>query len=238
MYRHMSYPGVLFACGLMLVGGCAGTQDKSVSRLSRSEAESLNARHARFDSADDPPFTAETHYAAGRLAESQNQIDKALQQYAAALKIDAGHLPSLFRMGVLYARRGDYNKAIETWRTYTRRTNDDPTACANLGFCYELASQPAQAEAAYKRGIAKDPANQPCRVNYGLMLARSGRIAEATAQLQAVLPPAQVHYNLAAVHEEMGRKTEARAEYRRAVELDPSFAEARARLAALDAEDR
>lgn len=232
MRRRLWLMCLLVACGAALQG-CAGADDKAVSGLSRREAESLNARHARFESAEDPPFTAETHYAAGRLAESHNQLDKAVEQYRAALRVDGGHLPSLFRLGVIHSTRGEHARAVEVWKTYARRTNDDPTACANLGLSYEMAGQAAQAEAAYKRGMARDPTNHACRVNYGLMLARAGRIAEATAQLQTVLTPPQVHYNLAAAHEEMGRKAEARAEYRRAVELDPSFEDARIRLAAI-----
>ena len=56
-----------------------------------------------------------------------------------------------------------------------------------------------EAETAYLRGIERDPKNVPCRTNYGLMLARLGRTAEGTLQLQAVLTPAEVHYNLASV---------------------------------------
>jgi Tfp pilus assembly protein PilF len=65
------------------------------------------------------------------------------------------------------------------------------------------------------------------------MLARHGRIGEATIQLQAVLSPAEVHYNLATVYELEQRKEMAKLEYQEAVASDPNFAEARNKLASL-----
>ena len=66
------------------------------------------------------------------------------------------------------------------------------------------------------------------------MLARHGRPNEALLQLQAVLPPAKAHYDLASVYETMGRKREARTEYAKSLELDPAFGDARTKLASLD----
>jgi tetratricopeptide (TPR) repeat protein len=227
--------------GMMLAGalgvwGCAkdAKPDGAIAKLRDSDAQSLNAQHARFEKSEDPPISVETRYAAGQLAESQRNFPTAIQQYREALKIQANHLPSLFRLGVVYAQVGSYADAIATWQRYLKETNGDPVAWANLGFCQELAGNPKDAEDAYKQGIAKDPKSNPCRVNYGLMLARAGRTTEAIIQLQAVLPEAQVHYNLGSVYEQEGHRAEAKAEYRKAMELDPNLAEAKLRLAALD----
>jgi Flp pilus assembly protein TadD len=70
-------------------------------------------------------------------------------------------------------------------------------------------------------------------VNYGLMLARQNRIGEATIQLQSVLTPAEVHYNLGSVYEWQGKKDRARVEFRKAIDLDPAFTEAETRLSAI-----
>jgi Tfp pilus assembly protein PilF len=70
-------------------------------------------------------------------------------------------------------------------------------------------------------------------VNYGLMLVRQNRVPEAIQQLSVVLHPAEVHYNIGSVYEKMGQKDQAKAEYQKAMEIDPKFWEASARLAAL-----
>ena len=90
------------------------------------------------------------------------------------------------------------------------------------------------AEGAYQKGIAKDAKNEPCRVNYGLMLARQDRMTDAVNNLRAVLTPAQVAYNIGSVHELRGKKEQAKAEYQRAISLDPDFNDAKQRLAALE----
>lgn len=221
---------LLLAIGL---AGCKSGKTSSVQSVNSNDAASLNAQHSRFDEASEPPLNADTRFAAGQLAESQNLPERAIEQYEQAIRINPRHRNSLYRLGVLYAQARRYPKAIEAWNGYLKATEDDATGYSNLGYCHELAGDTAAAEDAYKRGIEKDPVSKPCRVNYGLLLARLGRLEEATAQLQAVLPPAHVHYNLASVHEQLGHKDQAKAEYQKALELDPTLRAAQARLAAI-----
>lgn len=187
----------------------------------------------KFESMKDPPIQAQTFFAAGQLAESQGNNAEALLQYKKALEISPRYLDPLYRTGLVYTGQKDYKRAIETWNKYVTATGGSATAYNNLAFCQELAGNPTAAETAYRAGIAKDPANEPCRVNYGLMLARRGNVAEAIQQLQTVLPPAKAHYDLASVFETQGKTREAREEYRRAAELDPTFSDAKRKLASL-----
>jgi len=227
---------ILFVTPLILAG-CTSHSDKShsaVRGISQNDAAAMNAKRNEFQKTEDQPFTAQTHFAAAQLAESQGAPATAVERYNAVLKSNPRHLPSLYRLGILYAQAKAYPQAVGVWTKYLEYSNGDATGYANLGFCHELAGQPAEAETAYQRGIARDPKSNPCRVNYGLMLARTNRVNEAIIQLQAVLPEAQVYYNLASMHEIQGRREEARAAYRRAAELDPGLLEAKTRLAALD----
>ncbi len=185
---------------------------------------------SRFETTEEPPVNAATHFAAGQLAESQNDSARALEQYRKAIKLNSRHLPSLYRMGVVYAELKQYPQAIETWKQYIKAADGSAVGYSNLGFCCELAGRFDEAEAAYRKGIEKDPKSRPCRINYGLMLARSDHEAEATTQLQAVLTPAEVHYNLGSVYELRGKIAQAREEYQKALSVDPGFADARTRL--------
>jgi tetratricopeptide (TPR) repeat protein len=223
------------ALGLSAAAGCAATHESAsgISAVPRAQADQMTAQHARFENARDPRLTAQTHFAAGRLAESQGVTRQAIVQYKHAVSIDPRHLPSLYRLGVLYTQVNAYSDAIHAWNKYLTGTANDATAWSNLGYCYELAGQPARAEEAYLRGIEMDPKNAPCRINYGLMLTRLGREREAVAHLRAVLPPAQVHYNIASVFEQQGRKDEAKEHYWRALDWDQNLLAARERLSAL-----
>jgi len=186
-----------------------------------------------FDQAKEPPIYAQTHFAAGQLAESQLRLDKAAQQYESAANADPNYAEPLYRLGVVYVQLQNYPKAIETWNKYIKVTKGAANGYSNLGFAEEVAGDPLAAEGAYRKGIAKDPSNEACHVNFGLMLARHNHPNEALLQLQIVLPPAQAHYNLAAVYESMHRLDQAKAEYAKALDFDPTLDDARSKLASL-----
>ncbi|MFI5380805.1 MAG: tetratricopeptide repeat protein [Tepidisphaerales bacterium] len=221
---------------VLVLAGCGGSKESQFKPLSKGDADSLSAQRSHFDSAEDAPFTAQTHFAAGQLAESQGAAAMALEHYAAALKQDPKHLPSLYRTGVLYAQLHQYPQAIDTWRTYIAACGNDATGYSNLGFCYDLAGQPADAEAAYREGLAKDANNAACHVNYGLLLAKLGRTDDAVAQLKAVLPESQAWYNVGSVCEQRGDRAGAKAAYRKAIELNATETGAAQRLSSLGQE--
>ena len=230
---HLKNLSVAFALLIFLVAGCAKNQ-QAISKVDEEKANALSAEHSKFEQSKDPPFTPATHFAAGQLAESQEAPLAAIGHYQAALKLDSHHKDSLYRLGVVYTKLKDWPNATWAWKKYVKETNNDATAYANLGFCYDLAGKKADAEKAYQDGIAKDPKNANCRVNYGLHLARQGRIEDATAQWRAGLTEAQVHYNLGSIYEQENKKDQAKAEFRAALQADQNLTDAKSRLAALD----
>jgi tetratricopeptide (TPR) repeat protein len=188
-----------------------------------------------FDKVKDPKINADTWFAAGQLHEAQGNIQAAVEQYNKALKENDEHHGALYRLGVLYATTRNYPEAIKTWKRYINVTHQSAVGYSNLGFCYELSGDPSAAEHAYLTGIERDSDNAPCRVNYGLMLARHGRIDDGITQMRPVLSEAEIHFNIGSVHEGQGRKELARQEYKRALELDPKLKDASVRLRKLDA---
>lgn len=193
----------------------------------------LDVPPEKFEKSKDPPIAAATHVAAGQLAQAQGGYDEALAQYRKALKLQKDCIDAVYGMGLVYTMQRDFPHAVDAWNQYIKLTGGSATAYSNLGFCQEVAGNTAAAEAAYKAGIAKNPRNEPCHVNYGLMLARRGKTNEALAELQKVLPPAKAHYDVASVFETQGNVRDAKLEYRQATQLDPSFDEAKQKLASL-----
>jgi tetratricopeptide (TPR) repeat protein len=220
---------IFLVAAMVLVAGCQAAKEKT----SFADRGKVSVADVKFETSEDPPLKAQTRFAAGQLAESQGDYKVAVEQYWEAVKLEPKYKEALYRLGIVYCHLQHYPDAIVAWKEYIKATGGDATGYSNLGFCHELAGQFGEAEEAYKKGIAKDPTSNPCRVNYGLMLARNNRIAEATLQLQTVLTPAEIHYNLASVFEHEGRKAQARTEYRRALDADPNFADAEVRLSML-----
>jgi len=224
--------GMLFGMlGVAVLG--TGCKSDPMAERAREQRELQQVRD-NFDAHPNPEINARTRYAAGQLAEAGGNHAVAIAQYEEALKLDKKNLMVLYRLGVVYAQIKDYDNSIVAWKKYIKATDGSGVGYSNLGYTYELAGMVGEAEQAYRTGIDTDPKGEPCHVNYGLMLARFGRTSEAVIQLQAVLTPAEVHYNLASVYEQLGRKAEARAEYTKAIELDPQLQDARIRMAQLE----
>jgi len=229
--RRTSLVFVLAAAGLV---GCSNNTPQNQAGVNDPDFKKLRAERDKFETAEDPEVTPDTLFAAGQLAESRADYDNAAALYEKCLKQNPDHPLALFRMALLETRAKQFNRAVTTWNHYVAVTKGSATGYSNLALCLELAGKSSEAETAYKAGIAADPKNQPCRVNYGLMLARQQRLAEAMAQLQAVLTPAESHYNVASVLESQKRPEQAKQEYIKALQLDPDLIDAKTRLAALE----
>jgi len=222
----------------VLVVGCNRNKKPEDERIATgSKYHLLNGSTADSNgnsidkSAPEPALNVDTRFAAGRLAETQGKLAAAAAQYQEALRLKADHVPSLYRLGIVYTKSRQFDKATDIWRKYVKVTGDSASGYSNLGFCYEMAGDVANAEQAYKDGIQRDPSSLPCRTNYGLMLARHDRVAEAEVQLAAVLKPDEVRYNLASVYEQKGEMKQAREELKKAIEINPKNQDAQMRLA-------
>src|SRR5689334_8754191 len=120
---------LLLSLGLVCAGGCNKNKkdpnDPAASKSGRhkTEQDKLDAaqREAKqnpdkFESASDPPLTADTRFAAGQLAEYQGDLNRAVAQFVEALKIDPNHKNSLFHLGAVYTQLGRYNDAVTIWQ--------------------------------------------------------------------------------------------------------------------------
>lgn len=225
----MKYTALIGAVvAALALGGCAKTQ----TAMDNHNAE-IAPDPKDVETEAGPPLTADTHFAAGQLAESRGDLHAAVTQYQDALKLDEHHMATLYRLGCTYVQLKSYGEAMAVWHRYLEATDNSAFAYSNLAFTEELAGLPQKAEQDYQRGVARDPNNEPCRVNFGLMLARHGRVPEAIIQLQAVLDAAEVHFNIASVYELQNRPAMAKLEYKRALAVDPNFADAKEKLASL-----
>lgn len=223
---HKPLLGFVIFCAGILVGCVPANQNGAKGGQGPID-------QSKVSNAAEPEINVETIFAAGQLLETQGLPARAMEQYTKALAKDPNHVPTLYRVGIIYSQVKDYPRAIATWDTYIKATNGSAIGYSNLGFCYELSGDTAKAEKAYLAGIAADPKSQPCHVNYGLMLARNGKMDEAKAELGKVLKPAEVHYDIASVLEQMGHTDEAKAEFQRALEIQPNMRDAKERLADL-----
>ena len=231
MQRKCSLVIALFLAGALL-SGCKHDNDASQSTSSHDLKGNSGSKDT-FETSGDPPINANTRYAAGQLAEAQGQNDRALAQYQEALKVDPKFQNACFAIARMQMAQGKFPEAQAAWQQYIKLTNGAPEAYNDSAYCYEAAGQLDKAEETYKTAIAKDPVHSPCRVNYGLMLARHDRIDDAVAQLSTALKPAEVSYNLGSVFYQRGMMAQAKAYYQDALNKDPNLTDARKALNAM-----
>lgn len=208
--------------------GCGSTGQNAAQR-----EPSMIPQH-KFELAKEPPINAESRFAAGGLAESRGDWQRAITQYEESLKLRPDNVETIGRLSVCYAMMRQPEQAIHFGERAVQLSGGSPNAWNNLAQCQEYAEKLQDAEASYRQGIEKDPKNKLCRINLGLLLVRQGRVDEGREQMSAVLPPAEVHFNVASVFELQKKPAEAKAEYQRAIALDPKLTDAKKRLAKIE----
>jgi len=211
----------------------ATTQPSAAFDAPATQPAASNDDPSTFDRGSEPQVQPGWHFALGQTSEMEGHADCAVTHYEQALRLSPRHVPSLYRMGVVLTKQKKYDEAAAMWDRYIVATGNHASGYSNLGFTWEMAGNVDKAEAAYKKGLEIDPQNEACRVKYGLMLARNNRTDEAQEQLAAVLPPAEVSYNLATIFEQQGAMERAKEELQKALAANPDMKEAQNKLATL-----
>ncbi len=166
----------------------------------------------------------------GQVCQADNKTDDAAKKYEAALRQDPKNATALHELAALRTTQKKYEVATPLWRRYVEATNGSADAWNDMAYCQDLAGWAAPTEGSYLKALEANPNHRRAHINYGLFLARHDRCPEAICQLQLALPPAQAHYDLGIALDEVGKASQARAEYRKALKLQPEFPEADARL--------
>jgi tetratricopeptide (TPR) repeat protein len=221
------------AVSIVGLTGCAADKDKKPSYGYKQQRQ--DEPPDDFGTKKEPPISISTRIAAAKVSESRNDLAAAADQYDKVVAADPTYKFAWYRLGVLRSQLKQYDKSIVAWQQYKTLVGNDPIALANLGFAYDLAGRFDDAQATYLEGIQINPRHRACRVNYGLMLAKVGRVDDARAEFGAVLSPAEVCYNVGSVYEQQGKIDLARREYEKAVKLDPNMVDAKTRLEGLSA---
>ncbi len=143
------------------------------------------------------------------IAEQKKDVAGAEREYLAATRAFPDSLVPRYALGTFYTRIEKYDEAFATFEAILAAKPDELNALYQVGRTGALSGQRLErAEQALKRFIATPP-------------------REGTPK------PAGAHWRLGMVYEKGGRKDAARAEYQRALEIDPGFAEAKKSLAKL-----
>ncbi len=161
---------------------------------------------------------------------------------------DGAVVKNAYMRGVDHHDDGLYHEAIREYQAALGDEPEDHRAWFNLGLCYhelanasegeEAAAWFAKAGAAYERAAANEAGRSRAELARARLLWDSGRTEEAMGMLKGMVGDDAVGagapaLTLASMHLNAGRRSEAEAEYRRALALEENEQTAVAGLAAL-----
>jgi tetratricopeptide (TPR) repeat protein len=162
---------------------------------------------------------------ARRSEEIGNQAD-AEQQYQAALRINADHLPALLGYARLKEQLGLANEAVALYRQAAKSHPREPSVHNNIGLFYARQGRLDDAVAAMTVAVQLAPKNPLYRNNIATVLVDQCRFREAYSHLRSVFSEASAYYNMGYLLNKKGQTQAAMQNFALALRADPSMAPA------------
>jgi hypothetical protein len=153
---------------------------------------------------------------------------------SAGASTPADEARSLREQGHAKDRAGDLAAAEQLYR---QSLAADPTSAASvndLGLCLARQGKLEPSAAVLRQAIMMRPDKQLYRNNIATVLVEMGKTDEALSHLQTVSSPAAAHYNVGQLLVRGGKADEAKSQFAKAIQIEPSLGAAREALAKLD----
>lgn len=191
---------------------------------------------------------ADADYRAGVAALNGNDLRLAQQKFESVVRLEPGIQQGHSALGAVLVREGQWAAGIrELEKALTLKPSDD-AAQLNLAVAYAETGAPARAVPLFAKAEAAAAARKtrlPAQVLtlYARSLAATGHTDAAIAHLKEAAAhggeSAQVHDDLGSLYAQRQEWAEAEAEFERAVQMQPDFAEAHLHLGfVLEAEQK
>jgi protein O-mannosyl-transferase len=130
---------------------------------------------------------AVAHVNLGLSLEAQGKVERALEQYRAACRVDPGLVQAHNNLGNLLAATGNTRQALVQYRVALRLDPSAPLAHDNLGTLLAQLGQYDNAASQYAEAIRLDPNDPRPYYLWGKALLRQGRGADALARFRDAL---------------------------------------------------
>src|SRR3954449_10421351 len=122
MRPSLARPLLATATVAALVAGAGCPPNAGVTGGNADKALAMNQERSAFERSDDPPITAETYFAAGQLAEANNDFANAARQYGEAIRLEPTHRRALFGRATCLSQLKKFPEAVATWNKYIEAT--------------------------------------------------------------------------------------------------------------------
>jgi Tfp pilus assembly protein PilF len=141
---------------------------------------------SKNNSSATPTSTADQLVAAGLAAQQQGQIDKAKQDYQAAIAQDPNNKYAYYDLGVIYQQAKDSTDASTNYRRALLIDPNFKSALFNMAVL-ETSSNPQGAISLYQQLLQLNPNDANVNFNLGLLLIAQGQSTQGHADLSKAL---------------------------------------------------
>lgn len=178
------------------------------------------------------PGNGAAHGHLGMAYRDLGNIAKAVEHLQEAHALRPRHTETIVNLAVACSDAGQYDRAVELLKRAAELKPGLAAIHVNLGAVYGRTDQYGKAIRHLSRARELQPDNPETYKNLGLIYKAQGRYPEAIGQfgkvreLQSGRPNLQNHLNLGDTYFAMGRHEEAIPHYRKALQLNPSHANA------------
>lgn len=96
----------------------------------------------------------------GRLRKAGDEIDVALDFFAGEIKANPNDAAAMNHRGLLFARRGEYEKAIDEHTAAIKAAPDDYWGFVFRGVAYQKMGRKKEAEADFREALGRNPGDE------------------------------------------------------------------------------
>jgi len=127
-------------------------------------------------------------YSDSKFSETEKIIaNKVNKEYLESIIARPDDWSSYYNMAIYHQKKGDYNKALESYETAARLYPESLMPLINSSVLYSNMGNQDKAEENLRKAFAVDSENVAVNLNLGLLLAEKGEIEESEKSLKNVL---------------------------------------------------
>jgi tetratricopeptide (TPR) repeat protein len=173
-------------------------------------------------------------YNLGNALRDGGAIDKSMEHYLAAIRLNPGKARPHNNLGIAYKKKGWIEKAVEQYEMAIKADPFYANAYNNLGNIYIARGMYDKAIGYYETALSLDPNYTDANYNMGVTYHHKGQTDEAMRYYAIALELnpdyADAHYNLGLAYLEKGDVGMAQAQFEKVLQIEPTYKKAMEKL--------
>ena len=218
--KRIQLPAFLFSTAMLLTGCSSvmmpGSPGASLfDQLPR--AGMLSGSNAASDE------SLEINFGMARVAERNDRVDQAVKAYHEILSKYPNHAPTLHRMGVIAARQGRIDEAMNYFMNAAELEEPSAELLSDIGYAQYLANDYDSAAATLQKAAYLSPDDERVVNNLAIVLGMQKKYSDSLGLFRQTGSEAESLAGVAFAQSQTGELEQAKLTYHRSLEIDSSL---------------